>query len=304
MPELPEVETIRRGLAKNILGKKITALEVKVSSLVKTDLSKFQKTLVGNSFAAIERIGKLLMFKLKTTAPLTSKSAGQAGHQYLLIHLKMTGQLIYQKNGKTVAGGHNLPLVIGNLPNKFTHITFSFADQSNLFFNDMRKFGYMKLVSEVEKEKIEKGNFGPDALTISWPEFKTILEKKKNSRLKATLLNQGIIAGIGNIYADEICFHGGVLPTRVIKTITPATIKKLYEGTKKILAKAVECGGTTFGTQAQGNYVTAHGHRGNYCDYLKVYDRKGEPCLRCKKGTIAKKAVAGRGTSFCPSCQK
>lgn len=292
MPELPEVETIRRGLVKNILNKKITSLEVKVSSLVKSNLAQFKKTLVGNFFGDIERIGKLLMFKLKN------------GNQYLLIHLKMTGQLIYQKNDKTVAGGHNLPLVIGNLPNKFTHITFTFADNSKLFFNDMRKFGYMKLVDVASKEQIEKNNFGPDALTISWPQFRDILEKKKNSRLKATLLNQGIIAGIGNIYADEICFYGGVLPTRVIKTIGKATMKKLYEGTKKILAKAVECGGTTFGTHGEGNYVTAHGHRGNYCDYLKVYDRKGEKCLRCKKGVILKKAVAGRGTSYCPYCQK
>ena len=168
----------------------------------------------------------------------------------------------------------------------------------------MGKFGYMKLVDSADKEQIEKNNFGPDALTIFWPQFRDILTKKKNSRLKATLLNQQIIAGIGNIYADEISFYGGVLPTRVIKTMPSTTIKKLYEGTKKILAKAVECGGTTFGTHGEGNYVTAQGHRGNYCDYLKVYDREGENCLRCKKGIIAKKAVAGRGTSYCPSCQK
>lgn len=292
MPELPEVETIRRGLEKNILNKKIITVSVTEKKLVKSNFSEFQKTLTGNAFSSIERIGKLLMFKLKSD------------NQYLLIHLKMTGQLIYKKNEKTVAGGHNLPMVIGNLPNKFTHITFIFADNSKLFFNDMRKFGYLKLVDAVGKEQIQKNNFGPDALTISWPEFKAILEKKKNSRLKATLLNQGIIAGIGNIYADEICFYGGVLPTRVIKTIPPTTIKKLYDGTKNILAKAVECGGTTFGTHGEGNYVTAHGHRGNYCDYLKVYDRNGEKCLRCKKGTIAKKAVASRGTSYCANCQK
>lgn len=301
MPELPEVETIRLGLRKKVLNKKITGLEVKVSphtsggvgvNLVKTNLAELKKALIGHAFSSIERIGKLLMFKLKN------------GNQYLLIHLKMTGQLIWRKNGQTVAGGHNLPIVIGNLPNKFTHITFSFADDSKLFFNDMRKFGYMKLVDTATKEQIKKNNFGPDALTISWPKFKEILEKKKNSRLKATLLNQGIIAGIGNIYADELCFYAGVLPTRVLKTIPPITVKKLYEGLKKILAKAVECGGTTFGTHGEGNYVTAHGHRGNYCDYLKVYDREGEKCLRCKKGTIAKKAVAGRGTSYCPNCQK
>src|SRR3989344_9001565 len=292
MPELPEVETIRHGLAKNILNKKITSLEVKVKSLVKSDFAKFKKTLVGNSFASIERIGKLLMFKVKSS------------DQYLLIHLKMTGQLIYQKNWKVVAGGHNLPMVIGNLPNKFTHITFSFTDKSKLFFNDMRKFGYMMLVDSADKEQIEKNNFGPDALTIFWPQFRDILTKKKNSRLKATLLNQQIIAGIGNIYADEISFYAGVLPTRVIKTIPPATIKKLYEGTKKILTKAVECGGTTFGTHNEGNYVTAQGHRGNYCAYLKVFDRKNLPCLRCKKGNIQKKSVAGRGTSYCPNCQK
>ncbi len=292
MPELPEVETIRQGLSKKVINKKITSLEVKVSSLVKSNLSEFKQTLVGDSFHSIERIGKLLMFKLAR------------GNQYLLIHLKMTGQLIWRKDDKTVAGGHNLPVVIGNLPNKFTHITFTFSDQSKLFFNDMRKFGYMKIVDAAEKDKIVKNNFGPDALTISWPEFREILVKKKNSRLKATLLNQGLIAGIGNIYADEICFYAGVLPTRVIKTMPLAIIKKLYEGTKKILAKAVECGGTTFGTHGEGNYVTAHGHRGNYCDYLMVYDREGEKCRRCHKGIIYKKAVAGRGTSYCAYCQK
>src|SRR3989344_1815823 len=152
MPELPEVETIRRDLEGRIVRKKIADVEVRAKKIVKTNLKEFVSVLKGNQFSKIDRRGKLLIFGLKRDG------------KFLLVHLKMTGQLIYRYDHKTIAGGHNLPKNIGELPNKFTHLVFSFADKSKLFYNDMRKFGFMKIVGMEEKEKILANSYGIDAI--------------------------------------------------------------------------------------------------------------------------------------------
>src|SRR3989338_7318565 len=139
MPELPEVETIRRDLEGKIVRKKIVEVEVRAKKIVKTNLKEFVGVLNGNYFTKIDRRGKLLIFNLKKP------------EKFLLVHLKMTGQLIYRYDHKTIAGGHNLPKNIGELPNKFTHLIFSFSDKSKLFYNDMRRFGYMKIVAQEGK---------------------------------------------------------------------------------------------------------------------------------------------------------
>src|SRR3989344_417784 len=294
MPELPEVETIRRDLEGKIVRKKITDVEVRAKKIIKTNLKEFVEALKGNQFTKIERKGKLLIFNLQTK------------DQFLLVHLKMTGQLIYRYDHKTIAGGHNLPKNIGELPNKFTHLIFSFADKSKLYYNDMRKFGYMKIVDQAERNRILTENFGIDAIDekFTFPVFKKILKKKKGAIAKAALLDQMAIAGIGNIYADEILYDSRIMPNRKVSTLKTDEIKKMYQSIKKVLKHAIRHRGTTFGTQLEGHYVDSEGRHGNYLDFLKVYQRERKKGLRCTNGVIEKKSIAGRGTRFCSACQK
>ncbi|MDP3731048.1 MAG: bifunctional DNA-formamidopyrimidine glycosylase/DNA-(apurinic or apyrimidinic site) lyase [bacterium] len=302
MPELPEVETIRRDLEGKIVRKKIASVDVRAKKIVKTNLKEFLGVLKGNQFSKIDRRGKLLIFRLKRD------------DKFLLVHLKMTGQFIYRydhkttsgEHSRTIAGGHNLPKNIGELPNKFTHLIFSFADKSKLFYNDMRKFGFMKIVDEEEKEKVLSDSYGIDAMDekFTLAVFKKILEKKKGAIVKAVLLDQVSVAGIGNIYADEILYDSRIMPNRKIVTLKSDEIKKLYQSIKKVLKHAIRHKGTTFGTQLEGHYVDSEGRKGNYLDFLKVYQREGEKCIGCPSGVIQKKNVAGRGTRFCTACQK
>lgn len=295
------METIRRDLERKIVRKKIANVEVRAKKIVKTNAKEFVGVLRGNQFLKIERRGKLLIFNLKTGGP----SDNEAG-KFLLTHLKMTGQLIYRCGRKTIVGGHDWPKNIGPLPNKFTHLIFSFADKSKLFYNDMRKFGYMKIANTEEKERILTDNFGMDAMDVKFTLafFKKITERKKESMVKTTLLDQRVIAGIGNIYADEILHEARVMPNRKIGALRPEEIKKIFQSIKKILKQAIRQRGTTFGAQLKGHYVDSQGRHGNYLDFLKVYQREGKRCVGCPKGTVEKKNMAGRGTRFCSACQR
>lgn len=285
MPELPEVETIRRDLSKKILNKKITNIKIKKNKIVKSNNQQFKKILNNNYFSNINRIGKLLIFKLKNK------------NKYLLIHLKMTGQLIYKDKNQIIAGGHVNPA--DKLPGKYTHVIFNFSDKSNLFFNDLRQFGYLKLVNEKELAEI-KFKFGPEPLTKQFT-LKKLAEiiKTKKTPIKAVLLNQNLIAGLGNIYVDESLFAAQINPTKKSNKLTDKQIKKLHSAINKIIKKAIKYRGTTF-----NNYVDAEGRQGNFIKLLKVYHRDGKMCTRCKKNTIKKIKTAGRGTHFCPKCQK
>src|SRR3989339_93571 len=260
MPELPEVETIVQDLNKKIKGKRISKVNVRLKRIVKSE--NFVKVLIGNSVKEALRRGKLIIFKLEKE------------NNYLLVHLRMTGQVIYQQNNRITAGGHsdnndNLK----ELPNKHSHVIIYFTDGSKLFFNDQRQFGVLKIVNA-----------------------KRLQEEKKN--IKAFLLDQKYIAGIGNIYADETLFRAGVSPTRRVDSLTKNEIKKIAESVKIILKKAIQARGTTF-----NNYVDADGNQGSFVNFLKIYGRGGKECKKCK--TILKKIkVAGRGTVCCPKCQK
>lgn len=287
MPELPEVETIKRALGKKIRHKKIKRLDVRKLKIVRGSVSVFKRTLLGQCFSRIDRRAKLLIFEIS------------GGNKFLLIHLKMTGQLIYESGRTTIAGGHSWPPLDRRLPSKYSHVIFTFRDGSRLFFNDLRQFGYLQLVDRATKDKIIAG-YGLEPLTreFTLPRFAQVFRGKK-TWLKALLLNQGLIAGIGNIYADEICHAAGMRPTRKVSTLKAADIKRLYAASQEILRKAVEKRGTTF-----SDYVDADGRTGNYLRYLKVYDRAGKKCLTCKKGTIIKIKIGSRGTRYCPACQK
>jgi len=286
MPELPEVETIKNDLKKKILNKKITGVTVKLARIVKNDPKLFRRILAGNSILDIDRIGKLMIARL------------EKGEYYLLIHLKMTGQLLYCRGETVIAGGHSLPKIVGCLPNKYSRVIFAFADGSHLFFNDLRTFGYLKLAGADELEKV-KENFGLNPLS---PELNVIslgkILKNRQTNIKAVLLDQKLIAGIGNIYADEILFAARVKPNRLANKLKTSEIEKIANASKKVLKQAIKYRGTTF-----NDYVDAAGKVGGFVRRLKVYGREGESCQRC--GVVVKKIkVAGRGTRWCPGCQR
>lgn len=285
MPELPEVETIRQGLARKILHKSIVAVEVRKKRMIFGRISDFIRSLRGVHIAGIDRVGKLLIFKLSQK------------DRYLLVHLKMTGQLIYQDKKTLIAGGHNFPK-IEKLPNKYSHIIIKFRDGSHLYFNDLRQFGYARIVGEQEKNKI-RAKFGLEPLSpeFTWVNFQKVFSAKK-TKLKALLLNQQHLAGIGNIYADEICWSAKILPWRPAHKISPAELKNLFNSSKIILARAIARGGTTF-----SDYRTAEGRPGGYRRQLKVYGRHNLKCVRCGR-LILKKKINGRGTHYCAHCQK
>lgn len=285
MPELPEVETIRRDLIKQIINKKVKKVKIKKSRLVKNPNSFFIKTLTANKIIRIDRIGKLVIFVLE-----------RAG--YLLIHLKMTGQLIYIDDRHRIAGGHSFGSDKMDYPNKYTHIIIEFVAGSCLYFNDQRTFGYMRIVSEEELSLI-KERFGIEPLTRNFTSKNwEKLFRNRRVNLKSLLLNQQLIAGIGNIYADEICFAARIKPTRLVNKLTKEEITELFVQTKKVIKRAIAKRGTTF-----NSYVDTYGRTGNFVRHLKVYGRGGEKCKKCDS-EIKKIKLAGRGTHFCSRCQK
>ncbi|SRR3989339_789388 len=285
MPELPEVETIRQDLRKKILSKTIKKVSASAKARLNLSSAKFARSLQGQKFLEIDRIGKLLIFVLPKKL-------------YLLVHLKMSGQLIYKRGREMIAGGHSDYQFSKILPDNFTRVIFSFADGSKLFFNDMRRFGYLKIVTEAQWEK-EKNKFGIEPLTKNFTleNFKNALHGRKTN-IKAILLNQKLFAGIGNIYADESCFAAGIRPNTRANKLTDAQIKRLFSVIEKIMKQAIQKRGTTF-----NNFVDADGNRGNFVASLKVYGRGGEECRRCGTKLVRAK-VAGRGTVYCPQCQK
>jgi len=291
MPELPEVETIRRDLSA-LLGKKIISLKILSPKSASHTAAFFEKSLLGNKLIKIDRRGKLLILSMSNGL-------------FLLIHLKMTGQLIYQSKGVKVVGGHSLSSgnyeksVGGKLPNKHTRAIFNFSGGGELFFNDIRKFGYLKLVTKEELEKILKNNYGPEPLSKEFTaeKLKQIFKTRKTN-IKAVLLNQKLISGLGNIYVDEALYAAKIKPTRPANKVKPEEIVRLVKETDKLIKKAIEYRGTTF-----SNYVDSKGKKGNFSQYLKVYGRAGEKCLVCGN-TIKKMKLAGRGTHYCQNCQK
>jgi formamidopyrimidine-DNA glycosylase len=287
MPELPEVETIRLGLLKRLKGVKISDVEVRKAKVVRGDAKKLIKGLRGKRFTTITRRGKLLIFHVS------------GSEYYMLVHLKMTGQLIYEKGKTLIAGGHSWPSLQDPLPNKYSHVIISFADVSTLFFNDMRQFGYVELADE-KRLKAVLDVFGPEPLEpdFTFELFEKILGKRSIA-IKAALLNQTVLAGVGNIYADESLFLAGIKPTRRVNTLTSAEKRKLFKAIPVMLRRAIKYGGTTF-----SNYRDVEGKKGNFTRLLKVYGRGGEVCVRCRKSILVKDKVAGRGTVWCPVCQR
>ena len=285
MPELPEVETVRRSLLPFVVGKKITSIEILHEKTTRED-PQINRKLKGKTISDISRRGKLIVFHLDDV------------DLHLLCHLKMTGQLLYADGSAKAGGGHTLSKHDLNLPNRHTRTAIHFTDGSTLYYNDLRLFGYLKTVKSPELEAI-LASYGiePGMDNFTEEAFMQALKKRKTN-IKALLLNQSVISGLGNIYVDEACFYAGVRPTRNVQRLTKKEKQLLYEGSKKIIQHAVDAGGTTF-----YSFTSSDGERGNYFDELHVFSKEGQGCTRCK-GTIKKIKHAGRGTHFCPECQK
>lgn len=286
MPELPEVETIRRDLESLLVGRVFAQPEVRLPKIVKSNQGEFAELLTNAEITGIDRVGKLLLFRLKDR-PVS-----------LHIHLKMTGQLIYRTDDRFVAGGHPWPALTTELPHKYTHLIFPFTDGTKLYFNDLRQFGFARLAPATEEEQVrQKFGLEPHDPEFTFDHFRSLLRGRKTI-LKAFLLNQQLIAGLGNIYADEVCFAAHVRPDRPTASLTETEQDRLFQACRDILAEAITHRGTTL-----HDYVDGNGEPGGYAKLLKVYGREGQHCLRCKNGVIAKIRLAGRGTHFCPNCQ-
>lgn len=284
------METVRRQLAHRVLGKEVVAVDVLHLKTVRHS-RRFAARVRGRRFAAVDRVGKLLIFSFTETPEL-----------FLLVHLKMTGQFFYRA-GEDVSfsGGHSLDATFGDgdeWPHKHTRVVFTFADGAKLYFNDMRLFGYMRLVDRRTLGHVRAG-FGVEPLAESFDpaDFATQLRARRTS-VKAALLDQSFVAGLGNIYVDEVLWRTKVRPWKRTHRVTRAQAQAIAVAARAILQEAIAQGGTTFQYFRETN-----GKHGNFRDSLAVFGRTGEACPRC--GTaIRKRVVAGRGTHYCPHCQR
>lgn len=286
MPELPEVETVRRGLSKLIIGKTIVSQLHDTPKGFPNSSADVEQFLIGAAITDIRRRAKVLMIDLST--------------QYtLVIHLKMTGQLVFR--GEHVFGaGHPNESLIGELPDRSTRVTLTFDDGSHLYFNDQRKFGWMKLLPTIEVPNIDfMKKVGPEPLESDFTpaEFTERFTRRAKTNIKAALLDQSVVAGVGNIYADESLWAAKIHPKRLVNTVTSDEFILLYTELRAVMNKAIEKGGST-----DKNYVSAEGKRGSYLDFANVFRREGQDCPRCGAEIIKFKA-AGRGTHICPVCQ-
>lgn len=301
MPELPEVETIRRGLSKRLVGRTIRNIEVR-------NVRSFQgevKDVIGANVSDIERRAKVIRIKLSNGLNL-------------LFHLKMTGQLIYRqsaignpqseqkrtaKSGQLIgnfAGGHPDHEWHAELPTKHTHIIFTFDDGSHLYFNDLRKFGWCKVLTADQIDDILV-DYGLEPFSDDFTAEYMIQKAKKipNRTIKQFLMDQEIIAGVGNIYADEALFDARILPTRKVKDIILSEWQKVHDSVLKVLDMGIKYGGTT-----DSDYVNSEGKKGGMQDHLKVYHKTGEKCSGGCGGVVKRMTIGGRGTHYCESCQK
>lgn len=290
MPELPEVETIKRGLVELIIGKKIKTIAVldspKSLRASKNDLDAF---VINHKIFNINRRGKALIIALDSD-------------YVFLVHLRMTGQLVYREKDFNFGAGHPNDSLIGNLPDKTTRIIIEFTDDSKLFFNDQRKFGYFKLMpkDEVENDSFIK-KLGPEPLGVNksiTEQFIKRIRKRNNSAVKAAILDQSVIAGIGNIYADEALFLAKVHPASKVKDLTDDELALILESAIKVMKLSIKLGGST-----DKNYIDAKGNRGTYLNFANVFRREGKPCKNHPDVLIEKIRIAGRGTHICPAEQ-
>lgn len=345
MPELPEVETVKSGLARLLPGKTIVKVKYDWQKSFPNARGDVNEFLIGAKIERVRRRAKVIIIDLDS-------------NYSLLIHLKMTGQLVFvdlnamgkdiddvQERGENrsklyerysaggsesltqhsamrdnrgagsastqdepllvpggrFGAGHPSDSLIGDLPDRTTRVIFDFHDGSKLFFNDLRKFGWARLLPTPEIPYIDFfKKLGPEPLADDFTpkEFRERLMKRKNSSVKAALIDQTVIAGVGNIYADESLWMSKIHPQTTLNMLSINKLNTLFKELRSILRFAIESGGSS-----DRNYVNAEGKKGSYLGFANAYKREGQPCNRC--GTEMKKIkVAGRGTRYCPRCQK
>ena len=288
MPELPEVETVRCGLAELLPGRVVVRAMVfdspKSFPNAPSDVEQF---LYGAHVTAVRRRAKVLMIDLDT-------------RYSLVVHLKMTGQLIF-RGAQSFAGGHPNDSLIGELPDRSTRVQIEFSDGSRLFFNDQRKFGWVKLLPTDEVKNLPfMQKVGPEPLDPNTraEDFIQRIRRRQNSMIKPAFLDQAVIAGVGNIYADEALWAAHIHPQTRVRNVSDQQLNTLFNELRQILQLSIDQGGST-----DRNYVDAEGRKGNYLTFAHVFRREGQACHRHPDQEIIKLKVGGRGTHVCPVCQ-
>jgi len=280
MPELPEVETIRRGLQEKIKNKQIKYVVINVDKIVKKpSLGEFITKIKGKKIKEVDRRGKYIIIYLDSK-------------DKLIVHLGMTGLLIYPYDNKITEKEINP---------KHNHLIFTFTDDTQLVFNDVRRFGKIFLVSNIDEvESITKLGVEPLEDYFTEEVFIQVLNKKKKGKIKPFLMNQKFITGLGNIYANEVLYRSNIHPLRLISSLNKKEVRNLYQQIKLVLSEAVELRGSTVADDA---YRDTDGDKGKFAKKLQVYARKGEPCIKCGT-TIEVIKIEGRSSFFCSRCQK
>lgn len=282
MPELPEVETIVRRLRSRLVGRVIESIAI---LLEKSWIGEVEDV-VGEEVVEVKRRAKMIIIKL-------------ASDRYLLIHLKMTGQLIYvAKDNQRLGGGHPTADWVATLPSKHTRVIIKLNDGSNLFFNDMRTFGWIKSLDQAELDA-ELSKYGPD---INDPKFTQSLFKNalinKTVNIKQAIMNNQLVAGVGNIYACDGLHLAGLSPTRSAESLSQIETKTLYLALQEVIGLGIKLGGATI-----SDYTDVDGFAGKYQTVCRVYGREDQPCQVCQT-KIKRIKQGGRSTFYCPKCQK
>lgn len=288
MPELPEVETIRRQLSSVLVGRSIRSVDIRLPKMVRGNAAQVARSMRGATVRAVHRRGKYLFWEL---------SRGLT----VIVHLKMTGQIIYRRGKSMRVGGHPIPRGTEGLPNAYTHVLFQVSGGGIVYFNDQRQFGFVELVKTAQvPQYFQRLQMGPEPLGrgFSREYFTDLLARRRGTTIKQLLLDQTAIAGIGNIYAIESLFDARIAPTRRAGSLTTTEASALYRAIRRILPRAIAAQGTS-----ADRYVDAHGAPGSYLPRLRMYGRGGQPCRRC--GTVIRSLkIGGRGTTYCPMCQR
>jgi len=281
MPELPEVETIRRQLNEVLLGKKIKEIEVLREKSFGGDFRK----MIGWQVESVGRKAKVIEVYFKQQKEM------------MIVHLKMTGQLVYVDGNKRVVGGHPTVDWVKELPSKHTRVIVNFVDGSKLFFNDMRVFGWMRLV-DTEKYEKEMRKTAPDVTEKEFSlEYLTSVLKRSGRAVKLVLMDQDKIGGVGNIYANDALYLTKVRPDRKSNSLSAIETKKLLVAVREVINRGIKYGGAS-----AANYVDTKGLGGTYQDHFLVYRKDGQKCHNCGS-KIEKMKIGGRGTYFCSKCQ-
>lgn len=304
MPELPEVETVVRGL-QVLRGKRVCSVTVRRPKLVSvgpqtlspkrvhttSHVRAFQRALDGKIIRKVIRRAKLIIFELN-------------GGWWLLVHLKMAGQIVIKRKAQRqllIRLYNTTAAPLEAMPSKHTHIIIHFTDGTKLFYNDARLFGTWRAVHTRDITHVaDLQSYGPEPLdpTFTWQRLRVALQRRPKMKLKQALTDQTLLAGVGNIYADETLFAAKLRPMRLVRSLTPQDWPRLHRALQRVLRHAIRDHGSSV-----GEFIRPDGSVGTYGRYHKVYDRKGKLCFVCK-APIRRITLGGRGTHFCPSCQK